>query len=301
MPAPAIYAPHILDGQHGSAQRDWSAACELISHALVLAVDGGVVVDSVHGQRRLRPGEALLIQPPSPLRWRLSRGAGMELLIFDVCWRPWRPGRDDRRIPRRQRPEPALSTLWGVAVPALLPTSLRPVAATEIRALGDLWWRGPAERLLADARLAVLLARLHASLLAPPPPGDDPWTEALRWAEGRLELGVSVADLARHLGISVRSCNRGLSERFGVAPGTLLRDQRLHRARGLLESTTLSVDQVALHCGWRSRPAFAAAFTSRFGLPPGTWRQQQATIAEAPAGLPTAPPQPRTERLLRPK
>jgi AraC-like DNA-binding protein len=274
---------------------------ELRSHAVLSAVNGGLRVVVDDRERSLQPGQIMLIEPPATLTWRLSQGAGFELLIFDICWRPRHQSQGSKWEPDDQWAEIPLSQLWQQPVPELLPSGLTSQIDSELRALGDLWWRGTSERHLADARLGVLLARLHAQLSDHGNDDDDPLAECLRWASERLEQGLGVADLARRTGMSRGSFSKAFTARFGRPPGTLLRDLRLNRSRELLETNDLSVDQVALHCGWRSRPAFASCFARCFGAAPALWREQHRRLADEVVLNSVSRTTPKVESLLIPK
>lgn len=64
------------------------------------------------------------------------------------------------------------------------------------------------------------------------------------WAMGRLDTSLSLDELARHARTSVRTLTRRFHEETGMSPQKWLTHQRVHRARELLESTTLPMDQV---------------------------------------------------------
>lgn len=65
-------------------------------------------------------------------------------------------------------------------------------------------------------------------------------------------------------------------EDAGLPLATLVRDTRLEVALGLLQTTSLSVGEVAQRCGWASHSRFSAAFQARWGVPPRLVRSQPA-------------------------
>ena len=177
VPTEHIYSPVILDGQRGSALRQWQSGHHLMSHALFLAVGGGCVVTIDDVSHKLKPGETILVQPGSHLQWTLPKGSGFELILFDACWRPRRTLHGAAFCPVDLSPELPLAELWGTDLPLYWPSDLAEFAATELRAMGDLWWRDTIERQLADARLALLLARLRAVLRQPVSHQADPLSD----------------------------------------------------------------------------------------------------------------------------
>lgn len=69
------------------------------------------------------------------------------------------------------------------------------------------------------------------------------------WALGRLDEPLTVTDLAARAGWSPRTLARRFVAETGTTPLRWLSAQRVLEARRLLESTDLSVDQVARRCG----------------------------------------------------
>lgn len=59
---------------------------------------------------------------------------------------------------------------------------------------------------------------------------------------------------------------------IGVSPGQYLRTLRLEKARDLLESTWLSVLQIALQVGLQDRSHFEREFKRFYGLTPAQYR-----------------------------
>uniref|UniRef100_UPI000A3BA249 GlxA family transcriptional regulator n=2 Tax=Streptomyces TaxID=1883 RepID=UPI000A3BA249 len=82
-----------------------------------------------------------------------------------------------------------------------------------------------------------------------PDPQQATTTAARAWALGRLHQPIQLRDMAEQEAMSVRTFTRRFREETGVSPGQWLTQQRVERARYLLESTGLSVDQVARDAG----------------------------------------------------
>jgi AraC family transcriptional regulator len=296
-PAPARpWSPCVVDGWRVSPFRSaaWHFA-PLACHLLCAVRDGAV---RVAGQRA-GPGDVLLVQPGGPCAVEAARDAALEIVLFDAGWRRRQPGiRPGLGFRRRgDRPETPLAAWWGFRIPLRLPAELATAARPAVAGIGDLWWRGTGAHLLANARLAELLARIHLALAPPAPAAVDGFSELEAWAEQRLEQGVRAGDLARSLGVARSTLVLRCRRMRGTTPAALLRERRLARARELLETGTLPLAQVALHCGWRSRAAFAAAFKVRYALAPGAWRRQARRL---PPPLPPISGVRRPERDFRP-
>ncbi|MFC9269444.1 GlxA family transcriptional regulator [Streptomyces zhihengii] len=98
-------------------------------------------------------------------------------------------------------------------------------------------------------------------------------TTARAWALGRLHEPLQLRDLAEQESMSVRTFTRRFREEVGVSPGQWLTRQRVERARHLLESTDLSVDQVARDAGFGTAQSMRQHLLSVLGVPPTVYRR----------------------------
>lgn len=107
----------------------------------------------------------------------------------------------------------------------------------------------------------------------PAAPGDDPLGTAMSWALARLGTGdVDLDAWARAATMSRRTFTRRFRERTGTSPQQWLLDQRLDRARVLLEATDETVERVAQRCGFGGAASLRQHFRVRFGVSPGGHR-----------------------------
>jgi len=95
---------------------------------------------------------------------------------------------------------------------------------------------------------------------------------ALSYASTRLAEDVSLAALARQAGLSVSHLHRAFSAASGETPKHFTLRLRLGRAAALLLTTSDSVLQIALSCGFQSHEVFSRAFRRRFGITPTAYR-----------------------------
>jgi transcriptional regulator GlxA family with amidase domain len=107
--------------------------------------------------------------------------------------------------------------------------------------------------------------------------------EALVWAGEHLDEPLSVDDLARRALMSPRSLARHFRAATGTTPHAWLLAQRLQRAQHLLETTGLSVDEVAQRCGFGAATTLRGHFARRFGTSPQAYRRT--FRVDAPAAL----------------
>ncbi|MCC3765277.1 helix-turn-helix domain-containing protein [Glycomyces sp. TRM65418] len=113
-----------------------------------------------------------------------------------------------------------------------------------------------------------------------PPVTGSSLAEARVWALGRLDRAISLDDLAREANVSVRTLARRFIAETGTTPFQWLLQQRLHRARELLEATDLSVDQVARRSGFGTAESLRQHMARHLGLTPSAYR---AAFTRAPA------------------
>ncbi|GAA2506686.1 helix-turn-helix domain-containing protein [Streptomyces longisporus] len=94
------------------------------------------------------------------------------------------------------------------------------------------------------------------------------------WAMRNLDKPLTLTDLARHAGVSVRTLTRRFHAESGVSPLQWLLHQRIERAKELLETTTLPMDQVARACGLGTADSLRTHVVRRTGLTPSAYRAQ---------------------------
>ncbi|MES9608963.1 helix-turn-helix domain-containing protein [Actinomadura sp. NPDC000929] len=109
--------------------------------------------------------------------------------------------------------------------------------------------------------------------LAVPRTDGDGLGPVLQWAAARLDEPLTVTDLTRRARMSPRTFARRFTAHTGTTPSRWLLDQRLGRARALLESTDLPVDQVSRRSGLGSAANLRRHFTRHVGVPPTDYRR----------------------------
>lgn len=97
--------------------------------------------------------------------------------------------------------------------------------------------------------------------------------EVLEWVERSLDRPITVTDLARRTGLGERTFLRRFAAATGSTPHRWLTERRLDRAQGLLETTTLSVDEIAEACGYASAAALRHQFSRLRGTSPSDYRR----------------------------
>ncbi|MFW0792620.1 helix-turn-helix domain-containing protein [Gordonia sp. CPCC 205515] len=114
------------------------------------------------------------------------------------------------------------------------------------------------------------------------PDADQRSTAAAReWATAHLTESLSVAQLAAHAGMSARTFSRRCHDETGLSPGAWVLRQRVGYARELLETQSLSVDEVAERSGLGSADNLRHHLRRELGMSPSAYRK---TFAGSRAG-----------------
>lgn len=93
------------------------------------------------------------------------------------------------------------------------------------------------------------------------------------WALERLGEPLTLTELAGHARMSLRTFARRFNEEVGVSPGRWLIQQRVARARHLLESSDLSVDRIAGEVGFATGASLRQHLHAAIGVSPQTYRR----------------------------
>ena len=151
--------------------------------------------------------------------------------------------------------------------------------------LSTLLWRlGSAERtegiLHADGLLLQLAGILTTLASAPRPTcrgGLATWQvrRVREHLEAHLDQDVSLAALAEIAGLSPFHFSRMFKQATGLPPSAFLRCLRCERAKALLETTSMTVLDVALDVGYESGQALSRVFQREAGCSPAAWRRER--------------------------
>lgn len=139
--------------------------------------------------------------------------------------------------------------------------------------------RGVAAATALARRMVAAPHRLggQAQFVAAPVPddaaADTVIAEVLELIERQLDRPITVADLARRAGLRERTFLRRFDAATKTTPHRWLTQRRLDRAQHMLESTDLSVDEIATACGYSSAAALRHQFSRLRGTSPRDYRR----------------------------
>ncbi|MEU7300460.1 helix-turn-helix domain-containing protein [Streptomyces sp. NPDC007206] len=93
------------------------------------------------------------------------------------------------------------------------------------------------------------------------------------WALERLDEPLTLSDLAGHARMSLRTFARRFHDEVGLSPGRWLIQQRVARARRLLESSDLPVDRIAAEVGFATGASLRQHLHAAIGVSPQAYRR----------------------------
>lgn len=94
----------------------------------------------------------------------------------------------------------------------------------------------------------------------------------LEFLQQNLAQPLNIDTLAERAAMSRRTLTRHFQKATGMSVGEWIMTERLRRSQSLLESTQLSIEQVAERSGFQSSITFRQAFREKMGVSPGEWR-----------------------------
>ncbi|WP_353945429.1 helix-turn-helix domain-containing protein [Streptomyces sp. HUAS MG91] len=93
------------------------------------------------------------------------------------------------------------------------------------------------------------------------------------WALRNLERPLTLGELADHARMSRRTFARRFQEETGTSPGRWIVQQRVHRARQLLETSDLPVDRIAAEVGFATGTSLRQHLHAAIGVSPRDYRR----------------------------
>jgi transcriptional regulator GlxA family with amidase domain len=103
---------------------------------------------------------------------------------------------------------------------------------------------------------------------------DERFADLHAWMRENLTRDLRVEQLAARAGMSERSFTRAYAAGTGSTPARTVEAMRVEAATGLLESTRLSLKQVAAAAGFGDEQNLRRVFVRRFGVNPLAYRER---------------------------
>ncbi|MCB5908913.1 GlxA family transcriptional regulator [Streptomyces pinistramenti] len=106
-----------------------------------------------------------------------------------------------------------------------------------------------------------------------PSPSSESTAPARNWALAHLHLPLTLTELAGRAQMSGRTFARRFRREVGMSPGRWLTQQRVDRARHLLECSDLSVDRIAGEVGFATAASLRQHLQAAVGVSPLAYRR----------------------------
>ncbi|EEX94637.1 transcriptional regulator [Vibrio orientalis CIP 102891 = ATCC 33934] len=100
------------------------------------------------------------------------------------------------------------------------------------------------------------------------------FSDALDWANQNLDKSISVDALANKANMSRRTFDRKFRASFDLSPKEWLIQQRVERAKGLLENNSTSIERLANQAGFENATTMRHHFRRLIGISPHQYRNQ---------------------------
>ncbi|MCI2423483.1 helix-turn-helix domain-containing protein [Saccharopolyspora sp. K220] len=105
-----------------------------------------------------------------------------------------------------------------------------------------------------------------------PEPQFSSTAQARAWALENLDRPLTLRELAARESMSVRTFTRRFRDEVGISPLQWLTQQRIERARQLLEETDLSVDRIAVDTGFGTAASLRQHLQAALSVSPSAYR-----------------------------
>ena len=89
------------------------------------------------------------------------------------------------------------------------------------------------------------------------------------YIRNNFHMSITLTDLARTIGTNETKLKVGFKKVYGKTFTEIVRDERLLKARHLIEEGNANIKEISVRCGYQSTSMFSKRFKERFGLSPG--------------------------------
>jgi AraC family transcriptional regulator len=98
--------------------------------------------------------------------------------------------------------------------------------------------------------------------------------QVIDYMKANLTQDLSILDLAKLASMSESHFSRSFKQSVGISPYQYLIQQRVERAKELLEKRSLSISTIALDCGFANQTHLSKVFHQMTGMTPKTYQKR---------------------------
>ena len=99
--------------------------------------------------------------------------------------------------------------------------------------------------------------------------------KAVEYIQNHYSYPLQVGEIADYVGINRSYLYTLFKEQSGMSPKEYLTNFRITRAAQLLEITELSIESVAMSCGYQNTLGFSKIFKARMGVAPSVYKKRK--------------------------
>lgn len=133
----------------------------------------------------------------------------------------------------------------------------------------------------AEVAGSILVEALERSIGLPPRTGSGPLAKAVALIEVRFADPLTVAEIARDVGVSESRLYALFEDGFQTSPQRFVVQRRMERAALYLTDSSLSLAEIAHRVGYGDQSAFSRAFRRVWGETPAAYRRARKKVASA--------------------
>lgn len=105
--------------------------------------------------------------------------------------------------------------------------------------------------------------------------GNEYVNHAVSYIQNHFSMPVTIEEISDYVGINRSYLSTLFKKYTGLSPIHYLQNFRITRAQHMLRTTTYSIENIALSCGYQSAESFHKIFRKRTGMSPNTFRKEQ--------------------------
>ena len=118
------------------------------------------------------------------------------------------------------------------------------------------------------------------SIFHAPPKNQDRILTMIAFIQENFAEKITLEEIADSAAVSTRECLRCFKAAIHQSPMDYLIEYRIRTAKKLLETTDLSITDIALQCGFNSNSYFTKLFHRSCGKPPNAYRKELQELKE---------------------
>lgn len=114
----------------------------------------------------------------------------------------------------------------------------------------------------------------HGETLGEEP--SDIFLRALQFIETNLSESLDIESITKTLNVEASTLSRLFKKQLNTTPGAYIKDRRLEEAAAMIARSDYNIADICVLIGYEDISSFTRSFKAKFGVPPGSYREQAA-------------------------